>query len=91
MRGRDLPREAKKGLNGWIQDVLLFTRGESIGRDVIPVVSLIADAVQTVEPLCCEKGWRFWSRRGWQSYNHGQPKGVGRRASESAGECLAGM
>lgn len=48
--------EQLKRLERLIQDVLLFTRGESIGRDVIPVASLIADAVQTVEPLCREKG-----------------------------------
>ena len=42
-----------------IQDVLLFARGESIGRDVIPVASLIADAAQTMAPLCQEKGVGF--------------------------------
>jgi len=51
--------EQLKRLERLIQDVLLFTRGESIGRDVIPVASLIADAVQTVEPLCREKGVEF--------------------------------
>jgi two-component system sensor histidine kinase FlrB len=34
----------------------LFTRGESIGRDVIPVSALISEAVQTLEPLCRQKG-----------------------------------
>lgn len=48
--------EQLKRLERLIQDVLLFTRGESIGRDVIPLASLIADAVQTVDPLCREKG-----------------------------------
>ena len=42
-----------------IQDVLLFARGESIGRDVIPVAALIADAAQTMAPLCQEKGVGF--------------------------------
>ncbi|MEO8410758.1 MAG: histidine kinase dimerization/phospho-acceptor domain-containing protein, partial [Propionivibrio sp.] len=42
-----------------IQDVLLFARGESIGRDRIPATLLIADAAQTMEPLCREKGVRF--------------------------------
>ena len=51
--------EQLKRLERLIQDVLLFTRGESIGRDVIPVSSLIADAVQTVDPLCREKGVEF--------------------------------
>jgi two-component system sensor histidine kinase FlrB len=45
-----------KRLEHLIQDVLLFTRGESIGRDVIPVSALISEAVQTLEPLCRQKG-----------------------------------
>lgn len=45
-----------KRLEHLIQDVLLFTRGESIGRDVIPVSALISEAVQTLEPLCRPKG-----------------------------------
>lgn len=48
-----------KRLERLIQDVLLFTRGESIGRDVIPAAALIADAAQTVAPLCREKGVDF--------------------------------
>ncbi len=51
--------EQLKRLERLIQDVLLFARGESIGRDVIPAASLIADAAQTMEPLCREKGVRF--------------------------------
>ncbi|WP_240327723.1 PAS domain-containing sensor histidine kinase [Dechloromonas sp. HYN0024] len=42
-----------------IQDVLLFARGESIGRDVIPVSDLLAEAAQTVEPLMREHGLTF--------------------------------
>lgn len=38
-----------------IQEVLLFARGESIGRAVIGGQQLLAEAVQTVEPLCHEK------------------------------------
>ena len=34
-----------------IQDVLLFARGESIGRDLIPAGELLQEAAQTVEPL----------------------------------------
>ena len=45
-----------KRLERLIQDVLLFARGEGIGRDLIPVAALIADAVQTLSPLCREKG-----------------------------------
>ena len=51
--------EQLKRLERLIQDVLLFARGESIGRDAIQVDSLIADAAQTMEPLCREKGVGF--------------------------------
>lgn len=37
-----------------IQDVLLFARGESIGRDVIEAGDLLAESAQTVEPLMRE-------------------------------------
>ncbi|MGL5630974.1 MAG: sensor histidine kinase, partial [Azovibrio sp.] len=39
-----------------IQDVLLFARGESIGRDNIPVESLFSEVLQTLEPLLRERG-----------------------------------
>lgn len=42
-----------------IQDVLLFARGESIGRDVIVAGDLLAEAAQTVEPLMREHGLAF--------------------------------
>ncbi|MCL2635939.1 MAG: ATP-binding protein [Betaproteobacteria bacterium] len=42
-----------------IQDVLLFARGESIGRDVISAGELLAEAAQTVEPLMREHGLVF--------------------------------
>jgi len=51
--------EQLKRLERLIQDVLLFARGESIGRDVIPAGALIGEAAQTMEPLCVEKGVRF--------------------------------
>jgi two-component system sensor histidine kinase FlrB len=38
-----------------IQDVLLFARGESIGREIIAVDDWVGEAVRTVEPLCVEK------------------------------------
>jgi two-component system sensor histidine kinase FlrB len=41
-----------------IQDVLLFARGESIGRDVFPVAELLAETAQTVESLARERGAR---------------------------------
>jgi two-component system sensor histidine kinase FlrB len=48
--------EQLKRLERLIQDVLLFTRGESIGRDVILLAALISEAVQTIDPLCLQKG-----------------------------------
>ena len=42
-----------------IQDVLLFARGESIGRDVIEAGDLLVEAAQTVEPLMREHGLTF--------------------------------
>jgi two-component system sensor histidine kinase FlrB len=51
--------EQLKRLERLIQDVLLFARGESIGREAIPAALLIADAAQTLEPLCAEKGVGF--------------------------------
>lgn len=42
-----------------IQDVLLFARGESIGRDLIAANELLAEAAQTVEPLMREHGVSF--------------------------------
>lgn len=42
-----------------IQDVLLFARGESIGRDVIPVSDLLLEAIHTIEPLMREHGIDF--------------------------------
>ena len=48
--------EQLRRLERLIQDVLLFTRGESIGRDTVPLGALLSEAVQTVEPLCLQKG-----------------------------------
>jgi two-component system sensor histidine kinase FlrB len=42
-----------------IQDVLLFARGESIGRDVIEAGDLLAESAQTVEPLMREHELTF--------------------------------
>ncbi len=42
-----------------IQDVLLFARGESIGREAVPVEQLLGEAAHTLEPLCAEKGVAF--------------------------------
>ncbi|MBS1159875.1 MAG: sensor signal transduction histidine kinase [Proteobacteria bacterium] len=42
-----------------IQDVLLFARGESIGRDVIPAGDLLLEVAQTVEPLMRQHDLHF--------------------------------
>lgn len=42
-----------------IQEVLLFARGQSIGRDVVAVSELLAEVVQTVEPLMRQHGVGF--------------------------------
>jgi two-component system sensor histidine kinase FlrB len=51
--------EQLKRLERLIQDVLLFARGESIGRDTIAASLLISEAAQTLEPLCLDKGVVF--------------------------------
>ncbi|HET7775458.1 MAG TPA: ATP-binding protein [Azospira sp.] len=51
--------EQLKRLERLIQDVLLFARGESIGREAIPVAALVAEAVQAVEPLMKRHGVDF--------------------------------
>jgi two-component system, sensor histidine kinase FlrB len=42
-----------------IQDVLLFARGESLGKDIIQASELLSDAAQTVEPLMREARLAF--------------------------------
>ncbi len=42
-----------------IQEVLLFARGESIGRDTMRAEQLLSDAAQTVQPLFLEKSVVF--------------------------------
>lgn len=48
-----------KRLERLIQDVLLFARGERIGRDTLSLRQLFGEAVQNVEPLFREKGVAF--------------------------------
>lgn len=66
----DLPADARakfadkattqlRRLERLIQDVLLFARGESIGRDVMPAGEMLLEAVHTVEPLMREHGLDF--------------------------------
>ena len=50
-RFADRATEQLKRLERLIQDVLLFARGESIGREAIPVEAWLGEVVQTVAPL----------------------------------------
>lgn len=58
-RFADKATEQLKRLERLIQDVLLFARGESIGREVIPLAALVTEAVQAVEPLMKRQGVEF--------------------------------
>ncbi|MEF8731931.1 MAG: HAMP domain-containing sensor histidine kinase [Candidatus Accumulibacter meliphilus] len=59
LRFADKASAQLKRLERLIQEVLLFARGESIGRDSTPARQLLAEAAQTVEPLFLEKGIAF--------------------------------
>jgi two-component system sensor histidine kinase FlrB len=59
LRFADKTSAQLKRLERLIQEVLLFARGESIGRDSTPARQLLAEAAQTVEPLFLEKGIAF--------------------------------
>jgi two-component system sensor histidine kinase FlrB len=48
--------EQLRRLERLIQDVLLFARGETIGREAIPLGELIAEAAQAVEALRAARG-----------------------------------
>lgn len=48
--------EQLRRLERLIHDVLLFTRGEEVGRESIPAGELVLEAVQQVEPVFKEKG-----------------------------------
>lgn len=57
-RGRfaEKTTEQLKRLERLIRDVLLFARGESIGREKIPVMEMVAELCATIGPLCKNKG-----------------------------------
>jgi two-component system sensor histidine kinase FlrB len=48
-----------KHLEHLIQDMLLFVRGEAVGRDPIVVADLLADLQQVLEPQMLERGLLF--------------------------------
>ena len=48
-----------KHIERLIQDMLLFARGEALGRERIPVAELLAELTQNVEPLVQRSGARF--------------------------------
>lgn len=58
-RFSDKATEQLRRLERLIRDVLLFARGESIGRDRMTASELMAEAAQTVEPLMREHGLGF--------------------------------
>jgi len=60
-RGRfsEKATEQLKRLERLIQDVLLFARGESIGREAIPLGALAIEAAEAVEPLLRRHGVAF--------------------------------
>lgn len=63
LRFAEKTRTQLKQLERLIQDVLLFARGESIGREAISVHSLLAEVAQTIEPQCHSRQvrWRLGS------------------------------
>lgn len=58
-RFADKATDQLRRLERLIQDVLLFARGESIGREALTVASLVGEAVQAVEPLMRRNGVQF--------------------------------
>ncbi len=48
-----------KHLEHLIQDMLLFVRGEAVGRDPIAITDLLADLQQVLEPQMLERGLVF--------------------------------
>lgn len=55
----DKASQQLRRLERLIQDVLLFARGESIGRDVFTAGELLHEVAQTAEPLMRESGVEF--------------------------------
>ncbi len=53
-----------KHLEHLIQDMLLFVRGEAVGRDSIAVADLLADLQQVLEPQMLERGLVFAVEQG---------------------------
>jgi len=51
--------EQLKRLERLIQDVLLFARGEEIGREAIAIEELLAEATQMMAPQCAARGVRL--------------------------------
>lgn len=83
--------EQLKRLERLIQDVLLFARGQEIGREAIPVDELLADVALTMEPLCGSGGAFPAFRARGRGYNRRRAQAAGGRAPEFARKCAAGM
>jgi two-component system sensor histidine kinase FlrB len=58
-RFSDKATDQLKRLERLIQDVLLFARGEAIGREAIPLQALVNEAADAVEPLLRRHGVGF--------------------------------
>ena len=58
-RFADKATEQLKRLERLIQDVLLFARGESIGREAIGLAAFVNETAQTIEPLMRRHGIEF--------------------------------
>ncbi|WIM06721.1 MAG: HAMP domain-containing histidine kinase [Candidatus Nitricoxidivorans perseverans] len=65
-----------KHLERLIQDMLLFARGEVLGRETFAVGDLLAELSQTFEPLAREKGVAFRIGRGGDALLTGNRKAL---------------
>jgi hypothetical protein len=81
-----------KRLERLIQEVLLFARGESLGRDTISCRATACRRCGDRPTPVFGEGSRFSRHlQRWRRVPHWQPEGPRRRAGESARECLAGL
>lgn len=62
VRFADKTTEQLRRLERLIHDVLLFARGQEVGREIIPVSELLLEAANEVEPVFREKGVQLATR-----------------------------
>ena len=58
-RVADRAVERLRHLERLIRDMLLFARGDCLGREPVPVCALVEDLAHTLEPIARERGIRF--------------------------------